>query len=117
MTAIRTTDTSMGLTRMVKLNAARTKLFTDRYIDTPHGHSHSHGDHDHGHTHSHEGGHGHSHESPSNHGRHHSQKYRPTDSDMDKLRSTLKQFVRDWSEEVFTDASRFAAANAYSRVG
>ncbi|TDL27902.1 N2227-domain-containing protein [Rickenella mellea] len=26
-------------------------------------------------------------------------RYRPTDFDMDKLRSTLKQFVRDWSEE------------------
>jgi carnosine N-methyltransferase len=25
--------------------------------------------------------------------------YRPTDFDMDKLRSTIKQFVRDWSEE------------------
>ena len=27
--------------------------------------------------------------------------YKPSDSDMDKLRSTLKQFVRDWSEEVY----------------
>ncbi|KAF9237126.1 N2227-domain-containing protein [Melanogaster broomeanus] len=26
-------------------------------------------------------------------------KYKPTDFDMDKLRSTLKQFVRDWSED------------------
>ncbi|EJD01859.1 N2227-domain-containing protein [Fomitiporia mediterranea MF3/22] len=26
-------------------------------------------------------------------------RYRPTDFDMDKLRSTLKQFVRDWSDE------------------
>ncbi|CCM01993.1 uncharacterized protein FIBRA_04067 [Fibroporia radiculosa] len=26
-------------------------------------------------------------------------RYRPTDFDMDKLRSSLKQFVRDWSEE------------------
>lgn len=30
----------------------------------------------------------------------HRGKYKPTDFDMDKLRSTLKQFVRDWSEEV-----------------
>ncbi|KAG1730248.1 N2227-domain-containing protein [Suillus paluster] len=29
----------------------------------------------------------------------HRGKYKPTDFDMDKLRSTLKQFVRDWSEE------------------
>ncbi|KAF7335718.1 N2227-domain-containing protein [Mycena venus] len=27
-------------------------------------------------------------------------RYKPTDFDMDKLRSTLKQFVRDWSVEV-----------------
>jgi carnosine N-methyltransferase len=26
--------------------------------------------------------------------------YQPTDFDMDKLRSTLKQLVRDWSQEV-----------------
>ncbi|KAJ7352117.1 N2227-domain-containing protein [Mycena albidolilacea] len=47
------------------------------------GHSHSHG-----HTHSH------SHDGPRNRRR-----YKPTDFDMDKLRSTLKQFVRDWSAE------------------
>ncbi|OAX32849.1 N2227-domain-containing protein, partial [Rhizopogon vinicolor AM-OR11-026] len=29
----------------------------------------------------------------------HQGKYKPTDFDFDKLRSTLKQFVRDWSEE------------------
>ena len=27
-------------------------------------------------------------------------RYKPTDFDTDKLRSTLKQFVRDWSEDV-----------------
>lgn len=27
-------------------------------------------------------------------------RYRPTDFDIDKLRSTIKQFVRDWSHEV-----------------
>ncbi|KAJ7138571.1 N2227-like protein-domain-containing protein [Mycena filopes] len=48
------------------------------------GHSHSHG---HSHTHSHDG-------APRPRRR-----YKPTDFDMDKLRSTLKQFVRDWSAE------------------
>ncbi|KAF8173243.1 N2227-domain-containing protein [Mycena galopus ATCC 62051] len=48
------------------------------------GHSHSHG---HNHSHSHDG-------APRNRRR-----YKPTDFDMDKLRSTLKQFVRDWSAE------------------
>lgn len=38
--------------------------------------------------------HQHSHAGPS-----HSHDTRPTDFDMDKLRSTLKQFVRDWSDE------------------
>ncbi|EMD36969.1 hypothetical protein CERSUDRAFT_106004 [Gelatoporia subvermispora B] len=66
------------------------------------GHSHSH-DHPHedgqphSHSHSHPtGSHTHSHGGPASggHGR-----YRPTDHDMDKLRSTLKQFVRDWSRE------------------
>ncbi|KAG5341441.1 hypothetical protein C0989_010381 [Termitomyces sp. Mn162] len=39
--------------------------------------------------------------SPHEHGHSHDrhQKYRPTDFDMDKLRSTLKQFARDWSEQ------------------
>ncbi|KZT65003.1 N2227-domain-containing protein [Daedalea quercina L-15889] len=63
----------------------------------PHSHGHTRGPHSHLHPHSH------SHNAPgSSHG--HSdpgkqKKYRPTDFDMDKLRSTLKQFVRDWSEE------------------
>ncbi|KAL5478532.1 hypothetical protein ACEPAI_2716 [Sanghuangporus weigelae] len=56
-------------------------------------HSHSHAD---GHTHSHDHGHSHSHAGGSGSG---TGRYRPTDFDMDKLRSTLKQFVRDWSEE------------------
>ena len=44
------------------------------------------------HTHSH-GGH---------HGSHPSKQKKPkiTEFDMDKLRSTLKQLVRDWSEDV-----------------
>ncbi|PPQ96317.1 hypothetical protein CVT26_005680 [Gymnopilus dilepis] len=75
-------------------------------------HDHNHGSHSHAHTrggdgghhqhsnHSdprsrarvgHHGGHGHTHDRP--------RKFRPTESDMDKLRSTLKQLVRDWSEE------------------
>ncbi|CDO77418.1 hypothetical protein BN946_scf184857.g25 [Trametes cinnabarina] len=72
----------------------------------PHGHSHDH---------SHSRHHGHSHH-PSrgegSHGQIHTEsiqrnsagirkksKYRPTEHDMEKLRSTLKQLVRDWSEE------------------
>jgi carnosine N-methyltransferase len=56
----------------------------------PHGHSH-----DHPHTHAH-GTHSNSSTGPENTRR----KRRPTDFDMDKVRSTLKQLVRDWSEEV-----------------
>ncbi|KAG5717403.1 UPF0586 like protein [Termitomyces sp. T112] len=56
---------------------------------TSHSHTYSHS-HSHSHTNS-SHSHGHSHD------RH--QKYRPTDFDMDKLRSTLKQFVRGWSEQ------------------
>ncbi|KAH9934174.1 N2227-domain-containing protein [Fomitopsis serialis] len=59
-------------------------------------HDHIHGSHSHSHSHSHDEprasqGHG----GPGKQKRH-----RPTDFDIDKLRSTLKQFVRDWSEEV-----------------
>ncbi|KAG7445355.1 N2227-domain-containing protein [Guyanagaster necrorhizus] len=59
----------------------------------PVGHSHSHDtEHVHSHSHSHShGSHSGFHSSP--------QSYKPSDFDMDKLRSTLKQFVRDWSEE------------------
>ncbi|EPQ50789.1 N2227-domain-containing protein [Gloeophyllum trabeum ATCC 11539] len=64
-------------------------------------HTHSHDGPHHGHTHSH------SHGPPLNlssgsgtaSGSQKARRYRPTDNDMDKLRSTLKQFVRDWSEE------------------
>lgn len=55
-----------------------------------HAHSHSH---DHSHGRSHGRSHDHSHPEPEKH------KYRPTEADIDKLRSTLKQFVRDWSVE------------------
>ncbi|KAJ7272424.1 N2227-domain-containing protein [Mycena rebaudengoi] len=55
--------------------------------DAPPSHAHEHG-HSHGHSHSH------SHDAPGK-----KRRYRPTDFDMDKLRSTLKQFVRDWSVE------------------
>ncbi|TFY80859.1 hypothetical protein EWM64_g3160 [Hericium alpestre] len=63
----------------------------DHGANDVHAHPHSHP-----HSHSH-GSHGHSHRSPG----HASPKksYRPSEFDMDKLRSTLKQFVRDWSEE------------------
>ncbi|KAJ3871912.1 N2227-domain-containing protein [Lentinula edodes] len=54
-----------------------------------HSHSHSHSPHSHSHSHSHSQPH--SHQSP--------KEYKPTEFDMDKLRSTLKQFVRDWSAE------------------
>lgn len=58
--------------------------------DCGRGHSHSHS---HEPSHSHSGGHSHSHSAGPR------RKYKPTDFDMDKLRSTLKQFVRDWSAE------------------
>ncbi|KAJ3858737.1 N2227-domain-containing protein [Lentinula novae-zelandiae] len=54
-----------------------------------HSHSHSHSPHSHSHSHSHSQPH--SLQSP--------KEYKPTEFDMDKLRSTLKQFVRDWSAE------------------
>lgn len=66
-----------------------------RYAGDVHSHSHSHPHHlqshlyDHGNT-----------ISDGKTTRKHQGKYKPSDSDMDKLRSTLKQFVRDWSEEV-----------------
>lgn len=56
-----------------------------------HSPSHIHGGDDHSHFHGHGGGHTHSHDS-SDHG--------INEGDMDKVRSTLKQLVRDWSEEV-----------------
>ncbi|KAF9484269.1 N2227-domain-containing protein [Pholiota conissans] len=60
-----------------------------------HSHSHdagsSHSSHSHSHSHSH-GPHGRA--STKQEG-----KSRPTEFDMDKLRSTMKQLVRDWSEE------------------
>ncbi|KAF5325336.1 hypothetical protein D9619_010108 [Psilocybe cf. subviscida] len=60
--------------------------------DAPHGHG--------GHSHSHEHGSSHSHSHSHSHGnalRRNQDK--PTEMDMDKLRSTLKQLVRDWSDE------------------
>lgn len=80
-------------------------------------------EHTHAHSHSNPSGlthreplgleHSHSHDSPSNlHTHEHvgpqrapvpqrqRSRYRPTEADMDKLRSTVKQFVRDWSVEV-----------------
>ncbi|KAJ3770051.1 N2227-domain-containing protein [Lentinula raphanica] len=45
----------------------------------------------HSHPHSHSHSHAHSHSSQ--------KRYKPTEFDMDKLRSTLKQLVRDWSDE------------------
>jgi hypothetical protein len=63
--------------------------------DSPIQHAHEHGyDPSMVHQHAH---HDHTHD----HGPQHSKaRYKPTDFDIDKLISTLKQFVRDWSEEV-----------------
>ncbi|CAA7263368.1 unnamed protein product [Cyclocybe aegerita] len=61
-------------------------LSHDDDLGQPHNHSHSD-------SHSHAGArHGHGPSQPA-------RKFRPAEFDMDKLRSTLKQFVRDWSEE------------------
>ncbi|KAI9438377.1 N2227-domain-containing protein [Lactarius indigo] len=60
-----------------------------------HGHTHPHPGHTgHAHSHSH-GPHSYSSTDSANQKR----KHRPTDFEMDKVRSTLKQLVRDWSEE------------------
>lgn len=59
-----------------------------------HGHTHPHPGPGHPHSHSH-GPHTHSSTDFTNYRR----KHRPTDLGMDKVRSTLKQLVRDWSEE------------------
>ncbi|KDR76864.1 hypothetical protein GALMADRAFT_95480 [Galerina marginata CBS 339.88] len=64
-----------------------------------HSHSHDQGSsHSHSHSHSHSGDHHRQHNGNSRGGKR-SKRYIPTESDMDKLRSTLKQLVRDWSEE------------------
>ncbi|KAF5367133.1 hypothetical protein D9758_003878 [Tetrapyrgos nigripes] len=60
--------------------------------DQSHSRSHSHHNH---HSGGHDQNHGHSHD----HGGRRQKRYKPTEFDMDKLRSTLKQLVRDWSEE------------------
>ncbi|KAH9854552.1 N2227-domain-containing protein [Lenzites betulinus] len=68
--------------------------------------SHDHHEHSHNHGASHaHGSHTHSHDSSNdassgiNKGHGGKRPYKPTEHDMDKLRSTLKQLVRDWSEE------------------
>ncbi|KAG6829630.1 hypothetical protein H0H92_003963 [Tricholoma furcatifolium] len=82
-----------GLTSGAQSNLHESVSFSQRadlvHAEPAHSHSHSHSHSAHS---SHE--HGHSHGS---HGQR--RKYKPTDFDMDKLRSTLKQFVRDWSEQ------------------
>ena len=69
---------------------------TETEPKSPHLHSHSHeqggDDHLHSHSHGHGGG-GHTHD-------HDSSDHGTNEGDMDKVRSTLKQLVRDWSEEV-----------------
>ncbi|KAI1792488.1 N2227-domain-containing protein [Ganoderma leucocontextum] len=63
-----------------------------------HSYPHPHGSHSHSHAHEHDASSGGSavdlHKEQGPH-----RKYRPTEHDMDKLRSTLKQLVRDWSIE------------------
>ncbi|TFK28276.1 N2227-domain-containing protein [Coprinopsis marcescibilis] len=66
--------------------------------DNPANHP-SHGEPSHSHRLAHAHEHAHSHGSHSHAAPGRKRKFRPTDFDMDKLRSTLKQFVRDWSEE------------------
>lgn len=61
------------------------------------GHHHDHA-HDHGSEHSHE--HNRTHRHSRRHSRNAPARYQASSSDMEKVRSTLKQFVRDWSEEV-----------------
>ncbi len=64
----------------------------------PHSHPHPHPN-PHGHEHSRSHSHG-SHIIPSTGQENTRRRKRPTEFDMDKVRSTLKQLVRDWSEEV-----------------
>ena len=59
-----------------------------------HSHSHTHGSHSHSHSHDR------AQPWTSRSGGGVKKNYRPTENDMDKLRSTLKQLVRDWSAEV-----------------
>ena len=75
----------------------------DAGIDSDHSHSHSHGDHGHSHApsqpHSH---HAHSHDAGSS-GAKRQRSSSPTQANndlaQDKIRSTLRSFVRDWAEE------------------
>ncbi|KAL1745155.1 N2227-like protein-domain-containing protein [Schizophyllum fasciatum] len=56
--------------------------------------------HEHSHAHSHDhGSHSHAGSAPTSAPGRKRRRYKPTEFDMDKLRSTLKQLVRDWSEE------------------
>jgi carnosine N-methyltransferase len=68
-----------------------------------HPHPHPRG-HSHKHTHSHTHG-PHSNSNPSAAQENTRRRHRPREFDMDKVRSTLKQLVRDWSEEVRVDTS------------
>ena len=68
-----------------------TRSFAEIEPESLNSHSHEHGGDGHSHSHERGGRHTHSHGS-SDHG--------TNEGDMDKVRSTLKQLVRDWSEEV-----------------
>ena len=76
--------------KFIKQIVADTQIFLDADLD------HSHEDEDVGPSHSHSvNEHSHRHGNPNTR----EKGPRPTDFDMDKLRSTLKQFVRDWADE------------------
>ena len=97
-----------GMSDFPNVHPRRPRTFVEHEHDA-HAHSHSHSGGDHAHDHSHSGG-GHSHDH--SHSQSHSHRLsdiptsaargskRTSESDMDKIRSTLKQFVRDWSAEV-----------------
>ncbi|KAG9078225.1 hypothetical protein FS749_009802, partial [Ceratobasidium sp. UAMH 11750] len=100
--------------KMVHIDAAieRNAEFLLKIIDDPlifqgmdseGGHSHEHGhehEHEHGGGHNHSHGHDHTHTSEHDHHSRRQNKRSPrVDFDMDKVRSTLKQFVRDWGVE------------------
>ncbi|KAF9817374.1 hypothetical protein IEO21_03515 [Rhodonia placenta] len=64
-----------------------------------HSHSHGHTHGSHSHSHSHGDPQASMHNTSADTAQSKQQPHRPSDFDMDRLRSTLKQFVRDWSEE------------------
>ncbi|KAI0049625.1 N2227-domain-containing protein [Auriscalpium vulgare] len=68
-------------------------------LSESHAHDHSHGEASHRHSHSHSHAPLHRHALNPIIQQEKRNQYKPSDYDMDKVRSTLKQFVRDWSVE------------------